>query len=740
MAYHTGYSGQWGNAKPNGADQVRYGVAPNTTTSGSIDNGNGIRGTSWNSYSDGYSGWVNSGSTAYSAHGRGNQGLNSSGRLDLNQQSALGFAPANVTSFEVGQIFNLGRMAHLNNPVAGLSNSWFRGEMQILFMGMELHYQWRLHETPNNDRPETHPNNDDLVDFLNQISDQTFQHNGITYTLVVHGFREPNRQNVCEPIVTDLGSVKNLFRTTETRTTYGCLYASVEQVRDLTIVKKVEAPYGAPAGKPTFGFTAASTLAGSGWAATPNFSLTDGASRKAPYNSGETLTVTEAPLPADWKLTDIQCLDGGGKPVQGITTNLATGQLVVRPKVTTDNAVNAPITCTYTNTYIPTAELTLVKQVDSTGQTAPVATPQDWTLSASGQGATASEKLTGKSGVNGRVIAGTYSLAEEANNPNTTAGYAMADGWSCVTKQGAPVDAKNEKVTVAAGQQVVCTVKNVYQTGALEIVKAFDESVPDSADGVNFKGNYQCVLKGKTVASGTWSTTGAGPAELKPAAGMPKANQIPVGAECSVTEADLPAGEASGLPNTSWLWSAPAIDGPVVVAKGDTKRVTVTNSTERQLGAVVWRKTDVTGNRLGGSEWTLTGPDSFAHEFKLPSGKALEIDDCDSDNCDGVDRDVKSGEFRISGLPFGKYSLTEVKAPAGYYRLSNPIEFEITAKTPSLTFDLGGLVNHPMVGPTLPLTGGIGRDAFSIAGMTVTALGGLAVAALYRRKLRAARA
>src|SRR5690606_111990 len=161
---------------------------------------------------------------------------------------------------ETGQIFNLGRMAHKNNPVQA-TNQWYRGDMDIKFLGMDLSYTWQMNETPNS----CSGNNcaDDFTNFLNQISPQTFVSNGLTYTLVIQGFVAPQgANNSCNATVTSLGGVINQFRTVEGTTTYGCLYASVEQVRQVTINKNVVSPYATAPGQ-TFNFTSSSTLAGS---------------------------------------------------------------------------------------------------------------------------------------------------------------------------------------------------------------------------------------------------------------------------------------------------------------------------------------------------------------------------------------------------------------------------------------------------------------------------------------------
>lgn len=239
---HTGFTGAapGGTANPQSSDDYRYGSASNGTISGTISNTGGSAGTSGAQYSDGWTGWMTSGNTAWTAHGSID---GAGGQLDLSDQSALGFAPASIASFNTGQYVNLGRFAHHNNPI-NVSNEWFQGDMNLKFMGMNLSYRWQLDETPN--QCSGAGCSDDFVNFINQISPQTFTNNGFTYTLVVQGFVPPQGANsTCTPTLSSVGNVINQFRTVENTTTYGCLYASVEQVRQLTVKKVVDSPYGA---------------------------------------------------------------------------------------------------------------------------------------------------------------------------------------------------------------------------------------------------------------------------------------------------------------------------------------------------------------------------------------------------------------------------------------------------------------------------------------------------------------
>lgn len=146
-------------------------------------------------------------------------------------------------------------------------------------------------------------------------------------------------------------------------------------------------------------------------------------------------------------------------------------------------------------------------------------------------------------------------------------------------------------------------------------------------------------------------------------------------------------------------------------------------------GQVTWSKVDGDGGRaLGGSAWTLTGP----------GGKAQVVEDCVAQEavaCRGADQDPAAGGFRVSGLALGQYSLAEKTAPVGYRLDSEVHSFSLDAARREHSFDRS-FVNHKVVVPALPLTGGMGADSFWLAGM---AAGLLAVLLGVARRYQALR-
>lgn len=150
------------------------------------------------------------------------------------------------------------------------------------------------------------------------------------------------------------------------------------------------------------------------------------------------------------------------------------------------------------------------------------------------------------------------------------------------------------------------------------------------------------------------------------------------------------------------------------------------NCTEHPiLGSVIWEKVDGANNLLEGSEWKLTGP----------GGEVIEIEDCTAEECAGADRNPAAGQFQITGLEWGQYTLVETKAPAGY--LLNDKEYEIVIQgdidPAKLLVDLGKIENEQREGLALPLTGGLGTDEFLIGGGVALAAA-LGIIAWNRRK------
>lgn len=534
--------------------------------------------------------------TAFTAHGR--TGNNCPNNLSTSAQSAIGFQPSTVTSVATGTTFLLGRMQH-NNTAVTIDASYFIGNLNVGFSGTTMKFPWTMWETPNQTPCDVGPNTGsglcyDQVKFASQIADQSFTSGGITYKAVVQGFTAASGDNSCPAVPS--GTNVNNFLTAEGQVTYGCLYASIQQVRSLKIVKQAAAPFAAPGTIPAFNYTSTSTLTGSPWANAP-FSLTPTAVGAAGATSttrelvtGQTVAVTEtAPSGTNWAFTSLSCVDGAGAAIGTV----AGATVTFSGDFASATAAAAPITCTYVNTYTPRATLTLVKNVVSTGQPAPVATAANWTLSAVGN-SSISGAGNASSIANQSVIAGSYTLGETAAAGANTAGYVRDGAWVCQNGQttltlGGTAD--NPTVPVANGANVTCTVTNKYQTGTLAVTK----TVVGPAGGYllgagkSFTASYSCTLAGVTVATGTLTVS---PSASNGSAGSAAtAANIPAGASCTVVETNAPTG-STGLANGSYEWASPSYAASSVVTIPANGRATVdiTNPFVRNTGALTIAK------------------------------------------------------------------------------------------------------------------------------------------------------
>ena len=135
-------------------------------------------------------------------------------------------------------------------------------------------------------------------------------------------------------------------------------------------------------------------------------------------------------------------------------------------------------------------------------------------------------------------------------------------------------------------------------------------------------------------------------------------------------------------------------------------------TTHPVLGSVIWGKTGAQSERIGGSEWTITGPSGSASQ-------TVTVIDCEAANaagCAGADKDPRAGYLEVTQLAWGDYTLVETKAPLGYVLDPTPRSFTIGGGAAQQRVDLGGIVNERQTALIIPLTGGLGADWFLFGG------------------------
>ncbi|MGW1817565.1 hypothetical protein ACWCQM_28860 [Streptomyces sp. NPDC002125] len=190
------------------------------------------------------------------------------------------------------------------------------------------------------------------------------------------------------------------------------------------------------------GFDADLTLTGPG---TDEATAQNWGEARDGYTVGDTTTIAETTtVPDSCTLESSRVTEAGGGTVDEALPYEAelTG---------TENAF------TVRNTVSCEARLTLVKRV--VNEHGGTAGPEDWTLTADGP-----EALSGTSGspevTDVAVPGGTYTLGESGG----PGGYASA-GWAC-TDTGGEVPVADDRVTIARGDAVTCTLTNKDKGGS----------------------------------------------------------------------------------------------------------------------------------------------------------------------------------------------------------------------------------------------------------------------------------
>ena len=387
------------------------------------------------------------------------------------------------------------------------------------------------------------------------------------------------------------------------------------------------------------------------------------------------------------------------------------------------------VDCTYVNKPAPGA-LTITKAFDSsvpqesgtnvtfTGTytcTLNSATVASGSWSRTGTGAATLTPASGSPAANQIPVGASCSATE-----NTISGSAgLPNGsyqWGTATLSPA-------NVTIATGKMSDITVTNKAERiyGNFSVTKVL--ATGSTADSSNqYSGDWSCSL-GSETKTGTWGPIAAGGTWASTVA-----NQIPLGADCKVTSENRPDHPVADNPSFEWDGEA-GLGSNVTAAKDNIATVTVTNTTKQGLGSVIWTKVaaGTDGELLAGSTWTLTGPNVPANTV---------VTDCEATPCPAgsfKDQDPVAGAFLLIELPAGDYTLTEKSAPPGYQLVKDPIGFTVVGGS---TIELDPIENTQQDGAVLPLTGGMGRDAFLIGG---TGLLLIAAGALVIRQRRTRR-
>lgn len=496
---------------------------------------------------------------------------------------------------------------------------------------------------------------------------------------------------------------------------------------------------GTAAAFPTNGWSF-TTTATSGTVSSPATQATSGTTATASWtvqfsqvSQEASVTISEAQLPdSDWSLEGIACTVNG----ESATITQEGTQATIAGV-----GVGDQVRCVFTNRKAQVGELAIEKAFDSTVPTGSGTETADTVFS--GTYSCELNEVNVSTGIWSRTGVGAAAITTQSG----TAYDQLPVGAVCSVEEtkidgesltqnseglpnstwiwGTPTYNPDDEVTIVANTTSTVTVTNtttrVY--GNFSVTKVVPEgSMVDST--MTFGGSWSCTLGTETV-NGTWGQIAAGATWTSTAS-----DKIPLGATCTATETNR---ATSPVSDGSYEWDGDPVvtpaDGVTAGSDASTALITVTNATKAVLGSATWQKVDEDGALLGGSVWTLTGPEPYVG--------GVEIEDCDAtsaDNCTGHDKDPDVGAFRIENLLWGTYTLVETSAPSGYILDTTPHEFVIGADGTAIV--VGQFENVPVIPPTIPLTGGVGRDAFFIGGFALVLIASGGIAAMHIRNRR----
>ena len=110
-------------------------------------------------------------------------------------------------------------------------------------------------------------------------------------------------------------------------------------------------------------------------------------------------------------------------------------------------------------------------------------------------------------------------------------------------------------------------------------------------------------------------------------------------------------------------------DGKATLTVNGQDRVTCDITNAARPGSLTWKKLDADGTTpVGGSEWALSGPE-------VPQD--TRVADCVGTCGTGAyeDQDPDPGEFSLTGLKWGTYTISETAAPPGYTAATGEFAF-----------------------------------------------------------------
>ena len=171
-----------------------------------------------------------------------------------------------------------------------------------------------------------------------------------------------------------------------------------------------------------------------------------------------------------------------------------------------------------------------------------------------------------------------------------------------------------------------------------------------------------------------------------------------VSGSCSVTFTSNTAGTVTGHATVTFTVSGLSLTRATDSTHGSTGDATKVFV----AGSLAWFKNDNAGVRQGGATFEVCR----THNLNTSTGLFEDItpdvcvtvaDDVDGIVGPGLDRDADPGEFLLTGLRLGRYTVDETIAPPGFEPDPDVITVELTLATPNVTITEAFVNNRPIL-------------------------------------------
>ncbi|MFA5634004.1 MAG: choice-of-anchor K domain-containing protein [Candidatus Dojkabacteria bacterium] len=402
-----------------------------------------------------------------------------------------------------GDEFILGELTHYNHPV---SSAIIWADLKItlgLPIPVDFTFRVEIDETSNTSSLKGCPDwqisktpCDDKITFPDNIGDQIIEIDGVEYTLIIDGFkRELGGETIPH------------FITEENKDSTAYLVAHFVPIGRI-VVEKITDPVNP---NKTFSFS----TTGAGY---DSFTLKHGESNQQILPVGD-YQVSES-LPSGWTLVDAICISSKGEIKTQTIDNL---QL----------EAGETITCTFTNTTLPTLTVYKVVNNDNGGEKE----IEDFPLYVNDV-----RVLSGETNI---FNPDTYTVSEEFDSGT----YTQSFSGDC-DQLG--------KVSLATGESKTCTITNNDIAPSLTLVKEVDK-------------NY-----GGTANPTDWTLTATGPTNISGSGGATSGDTFEAGTYI-LSESEGPKGYSAG----SWSCTNNITVGEgnsIVLDIGQSTTCTITNS------------------------------------------------------------------------------------------------------------------------------------------------------------------